>query len=165
MGGDAEKRGASFEHTILWMFVGRDSYEKPLFLTVTKLMIPLVNVYYFFIRRGLLWGCVTNVFKTFSSKFGILNSPPLTLKDRRLLVELFVVCYMSGISWVPGGHIQFIIWFVDFVPLILGMTGLPELLFFKIYSDVFPVHLDSRNIHHAILLIVTLWLLTVGPKN
>ena len=126
---------------------------------------PLLNIYYFFIRRGLLWGCIKNVFQTFSSKFGIRKSPPLMFKDRRLVVELFIVCYLGGLCWVPGGHIQFMLWYMELIPLLFGMSGLPIFLYFKLYKDVFPVNLENPNVHHVTVLAITGWLMTVGPSQ
>lgn len=70
---------------------------------------------------------------------------------------------------MPGAHSQFQCWFLCFVPLLLTMTGLPPLMTAWIPIVIYPVHITNEvwilNVQHIMLLVIGLWLMTVGPYN
>ena len=75
-----------------------------------------------------------------------------------------VICYIAGAQFVPGGHQQFQLWYWDLIPLAISMIGLPPLSFFKIFHDIYPSRIIHPTIHHNFALLMSLWLLTVGPN-
>jgi len=49
--------------------------------------------------------------------------------------------------------------------MLLQMSGLPVLLTFTWYSDIYPIEVEMPNVHHFLSLSLTLILLTVGPNK
>jgi len=100
LGGDKDRQyGSSYEWTIYWQIVGGKIFKSPWFADMLKKLMVLVNVYYFFIRRGCLPQCFSNLFNTFRQ-----TSNKLTWAKQRMAVELLLICYISGVNFVPGGH-------------------------------------------------------------
>lgn len=64
---------------------------------------------------------------------------------------------------MPGGHIQFQLWYWDLMPLMIEMVGLPSLLTFKLFHDIYPCNLGQPAVHHWFSLAVSLWLMFSGP--
>ena len=51
---------------------------------------------------------------------------------------------------MPGGHENFQVWYLDLVPILMLMTNLHPLLFFKLYMDIYPGVLGQTDILHHI---------------
>lgn len=117
-----------------------------------------VNVYYFFIRRGCLPQCLANLFSA--------GSKVMTVRDRKTAVEFLAIMYISGIMFIPGGHYQFQLWYQDLLPLAFMMTGLPVVVWFKLFLDVYPAaEFENKELHQVVIMAFMFWLLTVGPSR
>ena len=116
----------------------------------------IVNVYYFFIRRWCLPGCLVNLVK--------LPNGTLSHKSQRLAIELLMIAYLSGVQLVPGGHQQFQMWYWDLIPFAIEMVGLPSILTFKLFQDIYPCDLTMPNTHHIFSIGLSAYLLTVGTN-
>ena len=119
-----------------------------------------VNVYYFFIRRWCVPQCISNLMNTLSGK-----EPLMTYSARRKLIELLVVMYLAGVNFVPGGHQQFQLWYWDFIPIAIMMTGIPAALTFHLYQNIYPCRLAHPNVQHIFAMTLSFYLLTVGPAK
>ena len=67
---------------------------------------------------------------------------------------------------MPGAHGQFQYWFTMFVPIALGMTGVPVVCTFWVYSYFYPhenYFTGDPAPQHQFLLALCAWLLVVGP--
>ena len=115
-------------------------YYQKWFVEYLKNSMLLVNIYYFFIRQWCLPQCLTNLVQTFTNpKFSLNRSPPsLTWRNQKKVIELMVICYISGAQFVPGGHQQFQMWYWDLLPMAIEMLGLPQWITFKVFHDIFP---------------------------
>ena len=131
-------------------------FDKSKLSDMVKIAIPAVNVWFFFIRKNCLPRCLTNL---------SLSSPgEMTNSDTKLTIELLIVQYMSGIALMPGAHGQFQFWFTVFVPLLLGMIGLPGWVTCLIPMYFYPIEGDPAP-QHQMLLGVCAYLLIVGPAQ
>lgn len=93
------QRGAYYDLTIYWQFVGRNIYEGPIFASATGKAMLGINVYYFFIRRWCTPNCLYNLAQTFN-----MGGSKMTFADCRKLIELITIMYLGGVNFVPGGH-------------------------------------------------------------
>lgn len=160
LGGDSDRQyGSDYQWTIYWQIVGGQIYRSNWFAPLLKKLMLGVNVYYFFIRRWCLPQCIMNLLETFSSK----PASNLTQRRSRMAIELMLICYVSGVNFVPGGHMQFQMWYWDHLPLAIEMLGLPGWLTFKWFHDIYPCDIRFPIIHHNFSLLLSLWLLTLGP--
>jgi hypothetical protein len=83
--------------SIFWTFLSDEVYfDKSAFSDKVKIGILAVNVWFFFVRKNCLWQCLDNLMQTGNG-----------LTDKRLLIEMLVIQYMSGIILMPGAHGQF----------------------------------------------------------
>ena len=58
-GGEEEKKmGAHHENTIYWGFIEKEIYLQEWFVNLLIMAALFLNVFYFFIRRGMLWKCI-----------------------------------------------------------------------------------------------------------
>ena len=96
-------------------------------------MLLGINVYYFFIARFCFPRCFSNLLSTFSS-----SKPKMSFKDRKLVIELVVVMLVGSAVFVPGGHMQFQIWYMQLIPFCLLLTRAHPILTFSLYSYVIP---------------------------
>jgi len=80
---------------------------------------------------------------------------------------------MGGLALMPGANIQFQFWFTPLVPILIQMVGLPYQITFPVYFLFFPIKgtgpLLSEPVEpsksHIFLIVLCLWLLTVGPSE
>lgn len=156
--------GSSLDNTIFWNRIPFHIYYKKWFIEMLKKIMMLINVWFFFIRMNCMPQCVLNLLDFMNPKWNPLNSQPLSLKNQRLGVELMLICYISALQFVPGGHFQFMMWYEELIPLFVEMIGLPPVLTFKFYHDVFPCDLSQPTIHHAFGLMMSAWLLIFGAN-
>ena len=84
--------------------MGQDFYESKDFIIGLRLAMVVLNVYYFFIRRMLLFPCLVNVWETLKGKMGPFTWQEMTPEKVRLVVELFVTMLLIGVNCLPGGH-------------------------------------------------------------
>ena len=144
LGGGAEakfQRGAAYNVTIYWQFVGYKIYHEQWFVqALTKFMLGS-NVYYFFIRRWCVPQCLWNLAKTFKP-----GTPKVTFAQRRKLIELMIIMYLAGVNFVPGGHQQFQLWYQDLLPIAIMMTGIPAVFTFSLFHDIYPARLAHPNV-------------------
>lgn len=90
-------RGAHAQfHSYLWKFLDEKVYDQDSFANACYMVLLGINVYYFFIRRWSLPGCIQNVFSKASSRF--------TQTDRAKLVEVIAIMLVSGAVMMPGAH-------------------------------------------------------------
>jgi len=54
-------------------------------------------------------------------------------------------------------------WYWDFMPIAIEMLGLPSLLTFKLFHDIYPCDIRHPIVHHNFSILLSLWLLTLGP--
>ena len=120
-----DTRGALYGLTIYFRFITWELYSSPLFGSLTKGGILFLNVYYFFIRRQCLQPCLQNLAATFSSKTQTFGFGRV-----RKQIEILCVLMVASCAVMPGGHMQFQLWYVDWVPLLLFMTGLHPVFLF-----------------------------------
>jgi hypothetical protein len=83
----------------------------------------------------------------------------LTLVSSQQGIEIMVVLFLVGVNFVPGGHQQFQLWYVELVPLALMMTGFSPILTFWLYTSLYPCELAEREYHHLVLLFISMWLM------
>ena len=103
-----EMIGALYKNSFWWHFIDETIYYKDAFLAFLKLCMLGINIWYFFIRRNCLPQCLFQLANTFSGSI----KKKMTLEDTKFCVELLVIPYIAGTCFVPGGHLQFFIWFV-----------------------------------------------------
>ena len=76
-----------------------------------------------------------------------------------------LISFVSGIIMLPGANVQFQIWYLEILPILIGMIGFDILIYFKIYSNIFPSRLHHINVHHVTLISICLYLILIGPKS
>jgi len=123
-----------------------------------KASIAGINVWYFFIRKNCFIPCLYQLGNTFKNKKQLM-----TLSQCRTAIELILVLYLSGSNFVPGGHMQFQLWYIDLIPFALLMTGIPPVFTYSIFQFVYPSRIDDPNVHHLTTLGLSFFLLTIGP--
>lgn len=138
-----EKVGAQYEISLWWRFVPEEMYYKDSFLTFLKLCMLAINVWYFFIRRNCLPQCLSQLVGTFGKAKNVM-----TALDRNLCIELLVVTYIAGTCFVPGGHQQFFLWFIQLIPLQLMMIGFEPFVYFNWFKKVWPFEHPNTFMHH-----------------
>ena len=150
--------------TIFWRFVPENFYYDPEGLAKhCKIGIVALNIYHFFIRKGALITCLTNL-KDFLT--GNQDKPGVSkLKQLQWTIQTVVIGYFVGIILMPGAHGQFAFWFTPLVPLLTDMVGLPQIFTIWIYQYLYPPLPEKLNIQHVFLLCLVCWLITVGPKK
>lgn len=148
----------SFSHW--WTWIDEDMYFKDAWLEFLQKVILFINVYYFFIRRNCMPKCLSQLWNTFSPQKCDTSHK---LKDLRLCVELLVIAYLSGLAFLPGGHRQFFIWFVQLIPLAFMMIGFEPLVYANWYALVWNFRHANRAIGHILHILICLYLLTIGP--
>lgn len=92
---------ANRDLTIFWGFLPFEAYYSPSGLGFySKLAIPLVNLWYFFIRKNYFLLCVNNLLNTFKETLPGVD----THMKRRRTIEVLLILYMGGVAVMPGGH-------------------------------------------------------------
>lgn len=88
------------------------------------------------------------------------------MKDLKLCTDILLIVYISSIAFVPGGHRQFLIWFVDLIPMALMMIGFEPLIYTNLFVIVwcYSEKLKARMLMHVFHLAISFYLLTVGPE-
>jgi len=76
-------------------------------------------------------------------------------------IENMVLGLLIGATFVPGGHEQFMAWYVHLIPLAIEMIGLPHLATFWIYQTFYPGLYEKEKHHLANMAIIAI-LLIVG---
>ena len=97
----------------------------------------------------------------------------MTYSAQRKALNIVIVLYLSGVNFVPGGHVQFQIWYLDLIPVAFMMTGINPILWYNVYSMLYPCNFSQpltngykdNKTHHIVLLATIGWLLTVGPND
>jgi len=92
--------------TIFWSFLSEEMYYNKAYLaTMCRIMMPALNVYHFFIRKNAFPECWANLMSFLQLK------PDKTgfssLEQRRNTIEILVIGYFCGITFMPGAHSQF----------------------------------------------------------
>jgi hypothetical protein len=155
---------ADIGSSIFWKFLPRDFYyARSGMARYCGLAQVGLNIYHFFIRQQCAPRCLENLSKTFDFKHTATLG--ITTRDQeRKTLEVLLIGYFIGIVFMPGadGQIQF--WFTCLVPLVLGMVGLPFVMLFWIQPYFYPV-LGDPDSQHYFLLVLVLYLLTVGPNQ
>jgi len=117
-------RAAGAKFSVFWKFISLEDYNQ---YVLTEHMIKIMlgmNVYYFFIRRCMITGCVERL----SDSLKCITNYTVTLGERTKVLEVILVLYFSACQFMPGGHENFQVWFVDMVPIIMFMTNLHPIL-------------------------------------
>jgi hypothetical protein len=109
-------------------------------------LILSMNVYYFFIRRQMLVGCVERL----GDSIQLITNYKVTAAERSRCIEIMLILYVSACQLMPGGHENFQVWYVDLIPIVLFMTNLHPIFFFKIYMDIYPGVLAQTDVLHHI---------------
>ena len=145
-GGNVYKdRAAGFKFSVFWKFLTVNDYNTYVKTAIAMKIILLMNVYYFFLRRCMLTGCLERLV---DSAYGKTNFK-VTVADRTKCIEIILVLYVSACQCMPGGHENFQVWYLDLIPIIFFMTNLHPIFFFKVYIDLYPGILhESDVIHH-----------------
>lgn len=101
-----------------------------------KIGLIAVNIYHFFFRKKCLIPCLQNLFRTFATDrpMGIL-----TQASQKKTLEILLIGYICGIVLMPGANQQFQFWFICFIPLLIDMVGLPQILTFWITPLAYPI--------------------------
>ena len=123
--------------SIFWTFISEETYfNKEAFADKLKIGMVLVNIYHFFFRKMCLIPCLTNLFRTFdtTTPMGIFTQASL-----KKTLEILLLGYMCGILLMPGGNFQFQFWFICFVPMLIDMVGLPQMMTFWITPYFYPI--------------------------
>lgn len=163
-GGDKDRQyGSLYDWTIYWQMIDRRIYYKWWFVVILKMTMLLINVWYFFIRRFCLMDAVYNALTFFEPKWALGVRQRLPYWKQRKGLEIMIICYIAGAQFVPGGHQQFQMWYWDLIPIAIEMVGLPSAFTFKLYHDIYPSRIVHPTIHHFFALILSFWLITVGP--
>ena len=77
------------------------------------------------------------------------------------MIEIMFIMYVGSCQLMPGGHVNFQLWYIQLIPMLLFMSGLPPILLFKLYQDIYPGKLNQSNesTHHIMSLILMGFLL------
>ena len=83
------------------------------------------------------------------------------------MVDLLVIPFIGSTMFVPGGHKQFQLVYLDLIPLCFSMTPLPTIAFFKVFYDIYPCNVsddrltiyDSYKYHHLTTLAIVFYCL------
>lgn len=168
LGGDKDRPyGSDYQWSIYWSWqmVSEKTYYNDAFFYFLKISMLMVNVYYFFIKMQTLPKCLDNLFSSFDSKFSLMRRVKLTWRHQRVLLTLMMVCYLAGAQFVPGGHQQFQMWYWDLLPMMIEMVGLPSVLTFKLFHDIYPCDIRAPAVHHYFSICLSMWLLFYGPDH
>jgi hypothetical protein len=88
---------------MLWVFISDEHYYNPNSLSFySKVFMPLLNVFFFFVRNNALWGCLDNLFTFLKLKPD--STATLGPQQRQQLIEILVVQYFCGIVMMPGAN-------------------------------------------------------------
>lgn len=150
-------RGALFQYSIYWTFLTSEMYYSDLFPRLTLFSTLALNVYHFFIKKRALPTCLQNLIKPLSS------SDPFSDSQIRFSVECIFLGQMIGCMMCPGGHFQFQFWYSYMMPLLIQLLPLPQFIKLILYQSTTPADHEVCWVHHGFILLMTLWLITVGP--
>lgn len=89
----------------------------------------------------------------------------LTQASQKKTAEILLIGYICGIVLMPGANQQFQFWFICFIPLLIDMVGLPQILTFWITPLLYPIRDYDPALQHYFLLALAAWLSTIGPKD
>jgi hypothetical protein len=67
----------------------------------------------------------------------------MTYSAQRKALNIVIVLYLSGVNFVPGGHVQFQIWYLDLIPVAFMMTGINPILWYNVYSMLYPCNFSK----------------------
>ena len=70
--------------------------------------------------------------------------------------------------FVPGGHRQFLLWYMSLIPIAIEMMGLPWFLTYWLYPVLWPVDIcsfEDRWYHHAATAFIVAILMLRGPQR
>jgi len=95
--------GSNYEYTLYWSFISSEIYHSLQFIDFLKILMLSVNVYYFFILKN----CFPQCFKQLMNTFSPNKAKLLEVKQfqRKQAIEMMIICFISGICFVPGGHV------------------------------------------------------------
>ena len=62
-----------------------------------------MNVYYFFIRRFMLVGCLERL----GDSLQLITNNKVTMTERSKCIEIMLILYVSACQLMPGGHENF----------------------------------------------------------
>ena len=62
-----------------------------------------MNVYYFFIRRFMLVGCIERL----GDSLQLITNNKVTAQERAKCIEILLILYVSACQLMPGGHENF----------------------------------------------------------
>ena len=66
-------------------------------------IILSMNVYYFFIRRFMLVGCIERL----GDSLQLITNNKVTAQERAKCIEILLILYVSACQLMPGGHENF----------------------------------------------------------
>jgi hypothetical protein len=66
-------------------------------------IILVMNVYYFFIRRFMLVGCLERL----GDSLQLITNNKVTMTERSKCIEIMLILYVSACQLMPGGHENF----------------------------------------------------------
>lgn len=146
-GHNYKARAAGRQFSVFWKFLSVADYNKWILTEHMMKVILALNVYYFFLRRCMLTGCIERL----SDSLKCITNSTVTLGERTKCIEIILILYVSACQFMPGGHENFQVWFVDMIPIIMVMTNLHPIFFFKLYMDVYPGTLYQSDVLHHLL--------------
>ena len=152
-------RGANKEWSIYWAFLPTPLYYKYVLTSIYTVVFLAFNVYYFFIRRNCFFQCYDNLLRDMRIKDG--KPTMLTQRSINKCLEIIVVSLISSCIIMPGGHENFQLWYINFIPMAIFIAGdllngyissssYHPLFLFKIYQDIFPGALNKTPVNHQI---------------
>ena len=120
MSGITKRRGANFEWSVYWVFLNEKLYNEFVTINNYKRVFMLYNFCYFFIRRNCFPLCYKNL------KMSILEQKVNFKCTQRLMnkcLEIILIQYVVSCAILPGGHENFQIWYINFVPMTIFFAG------------------------------------------
>ena len=92
--------------SIFWHYLPDDIYFTKAYLaTFCRIMMPLLNVFHFFVRKNAFPECWANLMSFLQLKEDKQGFK--SLEQRRNTIETIVIGYFCGITFMPGAHFQF----------------------------------------------------------
>ena len=96
-------RAAGFKFSVFWKFLTIPEYNVYVKTEKAMKVILAMNVYYFFIRRCMLTGCLDRLVDSIGGR----SNSYVTVTDRARCIEIIIVLYVSACQLMPGGHENF----------------------------------------------------------
>jgi hypothetical protein len=91
-GDNRKSRAAGYYFSVFWKFLTFSQYEEWIKTTIAMKFILSINIYYFFIRRFMLVGCLERL----GDSIQLITNSKVTLPERTKCIEITLILYVSA---------------------------------------------------------------------